>query len=137
VATAFFSGFVFNIAALGTDAHAKNYSLLLDGDRVALAPLYDLISAALYYDPDTSSRKLRPSMWVGGERSYERVTPDSLVAEGVRLGLRRDNAAEVVARLLSGVTGALVSAASDAGRDDMAAAAERNLAASSPARFDV
>ncbi|MBO9626607.1 MAG: HipA domain-containing protein [Microbacterium sp.] len=137
VALSFFRGFVFNIATLGTDAHAKNYSLLLDQNRVALAPLYDLVSAALYYDADKSSRKLRPSMWVGGERSFERVTPDSLAAEGVRLGLKRDEAAEVVATILSGAADALLSAASDVGRHDMAAAAERNLATFSPARFDV
>lgn len=137
VARAFFEGFVFNIATLGTDAHAKNYSLLLEQNRVSMAPLYDLVSAALYYDADASSRKLRPSMWVGEERSFENVTAEALAREGVRLGLKRDEAGEVVARILQGASTALVSAASDAGRDDMAAAAERNLARFSPVRFDV
>jgi len=29
----------------GTDAHAKNYSLLLAADQVRLAPLCDIVSA--------------------------------------------------------------------------------------------
>ena len=32
----------------GTDAHAKNYSLLLSGSDVRLAPLYDIASALPY-----------------------------------------------------------------------------------------
>lgn len=135
VALAFFEGFVFNVATLGTDAHAKNYSLLLDQDRVSLAPLYDLLSAALYYDETKESRKLRPSMWVDGEYSFERATPENLAREGVRLGLTDDEARASVQRVLGGATDALVSAATDAGREDMAAAAERNLSRFSPARF--
>lgn len=135
VALAFFEGFVFNVATLGTDAHAKNYSLLLDQDRVSLAPLYDLLSAALYYDEEEESRRLRPSMWIDGERSFERATPERLAREGVRLGLRRDEADAAVEHVLSTATHALTSAAEDAGRDDMAAAAERNLARLSPSRF--
>jgi len=135
VAQAFFEGFVVNVATLGTDAHAKNYSLLLDQDRVSLAPLYDLLSAALYYDEAKESRRLRPSMWVDGERSFERATPENLAREGLRLGLSADQAGASVHRVLSGVTDALVSAATDAGREDMAEAAGRNLSRFSPARF--
>lgn len=35
----------------GTDAHAKNYSLLLSGSAVRLAPLYDVTSALPYGNP--------------------------------------------------------------------------------------
>lgn len=135
VAQAFFEGFVFNVAMLGTDAHAKNYSLLLDQDRVSLAPLYDLLSAALYYDEAKESRRFRPSMWVDGERSFERATPENLAREGLRLGLSADQAGASAHRVLSGATDALVSAATDAGREDMAEAAGRNLSRFSPARF--
>lgn len=134
VALAFFKGFVFNVATLGTDAHAKNYSLLLDQDRVSLAPLYDLVSAALYYDEE-ESRRIRPSMWIDGERSFERATPENLVRDGVRLGLRRDETEASVEHVLRTAAHALTSSAEDAGRDDMAAAAERNLARFSPSRF--
>ncbi|WP_181905730.1 HipA domain-containing protein [Microbacterium bovistercoris] len=135
VGLAFFEGFVFNIATLGTDAHAKNYSLLLDQDRVELAPLYDLVSAALYYDEKKDSRMLRPSMWVDGERTFERTTPENLAREGIRLGLTRDDADAAISRILAGASAALTGAAASAGRDDMADAAERNLERFSPARF--
>lgn len=135
VALAFFEGFVFNVATLGTDAHAKNYSLLLDEDRVKLAPLYDLVSAALYYDETKESRRLRPSMWVDGERSFERATPENLAREGVRLGLTADEANTTVDRILRRAAAELSSAAADVGRDDMAEAAERNLGRFSPSRL--
>src|SRR5690606_9687726 len=35
---------IFNIAIGNVDSHAKNYSILLTPDGVALAPLYDLMS---------------------------------------------------------------------------------------------
>jgi y4mF family transcriptional regulator len=40
----------FNWAVYGPDAHAKNYSLLLAGPQVRLAPLYDIASVAAYPD---------------------------------------------------------------------------------------
>ncbi|UFX44157.1 MULTISPECIES: type II toxin-antitoxin system HipA family toxin [Bradyrhizobium] len=50
----------------GTDAHAKNYSLLLaSGPTVRLAPLYDVASILPYDDVDLQKMKL--AMKVGGE----------------------------------------------------------------------
>lgn len=40
----------FNWVIYGPDAHAKNYSLLLSGPNVRLAPLYDISSVAPYPD---------------------------------------------------------------------------------------
>ncbi len=54
----------FNWLVLGTDAHAKNYSLLLSGRQVRLAPLYDIASAAAY---DGHPRRLRMAQKIGGE----------------------------------------------------------------------
>ena len=48
----------------GTDAHAKNYSLLLAGPEARLAPLYDIASALPY---GTHERKLRLAMKLGGD----------------------------------------------------------------------
>jgi len=61
----FVDALAFNWIIAGTDAHAKNYSLLLSGRQVRLAPLYDLASA-LPYD-DMYPPKLRMAMRVGGE----------------------------------------------------------------------
>lgn len=56
---------IFNWLIAGTDAHAKNYSLLhAPRGRVRLAPLYD-IASALPYD-HLVERKLKLAMKVGG-----------------------------------------------------------------------
>lgn len=61
----FADALAFNWIVAGTDAHAKNYSVLLAGRHVRLAPLYD-IASALPYD-DMYLPKLRLAMRVGGE----------------------------------------------------------------------
>ncbi len=58
---------IFNWLIGGTDAHAKNYSLLLSGDAVRLAPLYDIASALPY--PGMHERRLKFAMRLG--RDYE------------------------------------------------------------------
>lgn len=39
---------VFNVLACNTDAHAKNYSLLISGRGISLAPIYDIMCAAAW-----------------------------------------------------------------------------------------
>jgi serine/threonine-protein kinase HipA len=39
---------IFNVLACNTDAHAKNYSLLISGRGFRLAPLYDVMCAAAW-----------------------------------------------------------------------------------------
>lgn len=39
---------IFNVLACNTDAHAKNYSLLISGRGVGLAPIYDIMCAAAW-----------------------------------------------------------------------------------------
>ena len=55
----------FNWLIAGTDAHAKNYSLLLSGPHVRLAPLYDVASILPYDTIDL--RKIKLAMKVAGE----------------------------------------------------------------------
>jgi serine/threonine-protein kinase HipA len=61
----FVDALAFNWIIAGTDAHAKNYSLLLSGPQVRLAPLYD-VASALPYD-EMYLPKLRMAMRIGGE----------------------------------------------------------------------
>jgi serine/threonine-protein kinase HipA len=82
----------FNWLIAGTDAHAKNFSLLLGGRRVRLAPLYDIASVLPYDSFDM--RKVRFAMKIGGQyklsaiglRQWQRfarevrVEPDGLIA---------------------------------------------------------
>jgi serine/threonine-protein kinase HipA len=60
----FADALIWNWLIGGTDAHAKNYSLLLAGDQVRLAPLYDIASALPY---GVHERKLRFAMKIGGD----------------------------------------------------------------------
>lgn len=60
----FLDGLALNWLLAGTDAHAKNYSLLLAGPEVRLAPLYD-VASALPYDLDV--KRLKMAMKIGGE----------------------------------------------------------------------
>lgn len=62
---AFLDALAFNWLIGGTDAHAKNYSLLLSGTQVRLAPLYDVASALPYDRLDPM--KLRLAMKIGGQ----------------------------------------------------------------------
>jgi serine/threonine-protein kinase HipA len=56
----------FNWLIAGTDAHAKNYAVLLgSGGQVRLAPVYDLASVLPY--PDFDPRGIRLAMKLGGE----------------------------------------------------------------------
>jgi serine/threonine-protein kinase HipA len=64
----FADALIWNWLIAGTDAHAKNYSVLLAGNQVRLAPLYDIASALPY---GTHERKLRLAMKIGS--SYDVV----------------------------------------------------------------
>ncbi len=94
----FVDALIFNWLIAGTDAHAKNYSLLIGANgRVRLAPLYDVASALPYgrFDP----QKLRLAMKIGGAyrlrdigaRQWRRlgdtlrIDPDALVARAAAL----------------------------------------------------
>jgi serine/threonine-protein kinase HipA len=79
----------FNWLIAGTDAHAKNYSLLLSsGPRVRLAPLYDVASILPYAKFDM--QKLKLSMKVGGEyrlrdvglRQWRKLAEEVRIDEG-------------------------------------------------------
>lgn len=62
----------FNWLIAGTDAHAKNYSLLLaSGPTVRLAPLYDIASILPYDDVDLQKMKL--AMKIGGEYKLSQI----------------------------------------------------------------
>lgn len=65
---AFADALAWNWLIAGTDAHAKNYSLLLAGNQVRLAPLYDIASALPY---DTHERKLRCRRHTRGQETQK------------------------------------------------------------------
>ena len=70
--TTFIEAVALNWILGGTDAHAKNFSILIGPESVRLAPLYDLISAFPY--PEIAGRKMKLAMKIGGEYQLYRVT---------------------------------------------------------------
>ncbi len=67
----FADALAFNWLIAATDAHAKNYSLLLAGNQVRLAPLYD-IASILPYD-DSEGYKVKLAMKVGDDYKLRRT----------------------------------------------------------------
>jgi serine/threonine-protein kinase HipA len=106
----FFDALSWNWLIAGTDAHAKNYSLLLASGDVQLAPLYDIASALPYA---THERKLRFAMKTGGDYDVypRRNTWDKAAQE---LGLNVNRALERVVALAERTPDAFADAASAA-----------------------
>jgi serine/threonine-protein kinase HipA len=68
----FLDAIAYNWLIIGTDAHAKNYALLIGAEgRVRLAPLYDLASVFPYSKIDIQRVKL--SMKLGGEYRFRNI----------------------------------------------------------------
>ena len=56
----------------GTDAHAKNYSLLFGrAGQIRLAPLYDLASILL--DPEFAPKKAKLAMKIGAKYLFDQI----------------------------------------------------------------
>lgn len=91
----FLDALAWNWLIAGTDAHAKNYSLLLAAAQVRLAPLYDIASALPY---GTHERRLRLAMKLGGDY---RVYPirNTWPKAARELGLDPESAVERVCAL--------------------------------------
>jgi serine/threonine-protein kinase HipA len=69
----FLDSVAYNWLIVGTDAHAKNYALLIGAEgRIRLAPLYDVASVLPYPDIDIEKAKL--SMKLGGEYRLRNIT---------------------------------------------------------------
>jgi len=119
----FADALIWNWVIGGTDAHAKNYSVLLSGPDVRLAPLYDVASALPY---GIHERKLRLAMKIGGD--YH-VYPqrNTWPAAARDLGLDPDGLVERCRDL--------VSTAPDAFVDAAAAADVASLGSSLPAKL--
>ena len=107
----FFDALAFNVLVGGTDAHAKNYSLLLRGSRVALAPLYDVASYAPYLSKGEAARS---SMKMGRTWQVRDLAVQDWADVGTSLGLDPDDALSRIERLRVGLPEALAAAADEA-----------------------
>jgi serine/threonine-protein kinase HipA len=98
----FVDALVFNWLIGGTDAHAKNYSILIGaGGQVRLAPLYDVASAYAY--PHMNAHKLKLAMKIGGSyrirdidrRRWQLLAREAGIDEGALITRARTMAAAI------------------------------------------
>jgi serine/threonine-protein kinase HipA len=108
----FVDALAFNWLIAGTDAHAKNYSLLLTPQQIRLAPLYD-VASSLPYD-DLYLPRLRLAMKIGSEYRVEAISGRHWRAFAERNSLDPDRTVERVDELAKRLPGAFRSAADDA-----------------------
>lgn len=92
----FLEAVAFNLVIGNADAHARNYSVLLEErGTVRLAPLYDLVCTRMWNDLDAGCAQL-----VAGREDIDEVRAEDLVEEATSWGVARGFAATRVDRLL-------------------------------------
>jgi serine/threonine-protein kinase HipA len=93
----FLDAVAYNWLIAGTDAHAKNYALLLAAEgQVRLAPLYDLASVLPY--PDFDAHRIRLAMKLGGEYRLQEIGLRQWRKLAVELRLQAE---QVIGRVLA------------------------------------
>jgi serine/threonine-protein kinase HipA len=109
-----------------TDAHAKNYSLLLSGPAVRLAPLYDVNSVLPYLSGQrrnlpagqVSVHTARLAMSIGGRAKLAEVDGKAWREQAASWRLDPDSLIEQVSRLtdsVAGLAGEVIAEACDSG----------------------
>lgn len=114
----FYRGLMFNTVVQGTDAHIKNYSMMLNGNRVRLAPLYDL---ATYGPYRRGTEPIYSAMRIGGEYRFDAIWVKQCIEAATQLRLDADRAAQYLAELRAGVRGAFETARDELVQTDRAA----------------
>lgn len=104
---AFVRAVAFNYLMGAPDAHAKNYSLLLAGSQVSLAPLYD-VASSLPYEPTTADHELDlAAMGIGGEKKFGQVTGAHWGKLARQCRVSADRVRAIVQELATDIPGAL------------------------------
>ncbi|MGJ0622245.1 MAG: type II toxin-antitoxin system HipA family toxin [Methylocystis sp.] len=90
----FIEAIVFNFLIVGTDAHAKNYSMLLGPKGSArFAPLYDVVSVLPHLGKDELNvdfQKLKLAMRIGGYHAVDAIYPRHWDETSEEAGLQAD-----------------------------------------------
>ena len=76
------------------DAHGKNYSVLYRGRTVALSPMYDIMSTAVY--PEVSARM---AMKIDGEYAFKWITRAKFLRMAEKLGISPRTMDKEISRL--------------------------------------
>lgn len=109
---AFVDALAFNWLIGGTDAHAKNYSVILGGRRqVRLAPLYDVASALAYLELD--ARRLKSAMRIGSRYRLDDIGRHEWLALADELALDGGDTLMRIVSLATALPGAVEEIASE------------------------
>lgn len=110
----FADALVWNWIIAGTDAHAKNYSLLLANGQVRLAPLYDIASALPY----AHERDVKMAMKLGADYRLHVQRASTWTTMAADLGLDADQLRERATELVAAASEAFAKAAAEVGHLD-------------------
>jgi serine/threonine-protein kinase HipA len=99
----------FNYLVAAPDGHAKNYSILLMGDSVRLAPIYDTASGIHYTQDDGSLRYKTTAMRIGGEHKIGNLRRRHLKKFAERNHFSEEWVAEQMSHMTRQIPGALES----------------------------
>lgn len=105
----FVDALALNWLIAGTDAHAKNYSMLQAPGQIRLAPLYD-VASSLPYD-DMYLPRLRLAMRIGSEYRVDAITGRHWERFAERNGLNAERLKERIDELAGRLPGAFREAA--------------------------
>ena len=114
-ARTFVRAIILNWIIGGTDAHAKNFSMLIGaGGRARLAPLYDVASTLPYdFDP----RKLKMANRIGGKYRLEEISSRHWVGFASEVRLPATEVLDMARAMTAGLPGAFTETV-DAARAD-------------------
>jgi serine/threonine-protein kinase HipA len=100
----FLDALAYNVLIAGTDAHAKNYSLLLASDRARLAPWYDMASLVATGE---MVGVVASALKIGDHWDMRQIRARDWASVGRRLSLSADKAVERVFELRTELPAAL------------------------------
>lgn len=103
----FHDALAYNWLVMGTDSHAKNFSLLLSGHQVRLAPLYDVASGLPHIHP----QKARLAQRIGGENRPTRIGARHWDRFARAIGIDTDESRTRIASLIERLPDAIADAA--------------------------
>lgn len=109
---------IFNHLIRGSDAHARNYSIIWDATGVALAPLYDINPTLAH--PELGA--VNAAMRIGGEYRFDKVGSLNWSGFAIDTGLDAGWVRDELARLAAGLPDAITDASHD---DDLSGFADQ------------
>ncbi|WP_425955804.1 HipA domain-containing protein [Xylanimonas sp. McL0601] len=120
----FVDDLIYNTVIGAPDAHARNYSVRLDGESVHLAPLYDVATGLGYGTRTDVERKL--SMSVGGQFVLDRIDAEAFKRLAGSLRVDEGRVLDRVTYIADSVTDHVVAALDDVDDWDGSATALRD-----------